>query len=273
MKATTAIGIGVAFVCLLLGVIMEGGNPMAYLNIPALLIIGGGTMGALIASLDMASLKRLPKLAILAFKGGNAAPDMKGAMKQMVGLAEKARRDGLLALEDALGAIEDQFPRRGLQLVVDGVESDLVISILQAESDGMAQRHARNAKMFMTAGGFAPTIGVLGTVLSLVHVLENLSNPANLGHAIAGAFLATLYGVGSANILFLPIANRLKELSIDEQAYRAMLLEAVLSIQAGDNPRMLAEKPETFVPPSQRGEEAEAKEGAAGGQAAAAQAA
>src|SRR3954451_10385503 len=99
MKATTAIGIGVAFVCLLLGVIMEGGNPMAYFNIPALLIIGGGTMGALVASLDMDGIKRLPKLAILAFKGGES-PDMKTAMKQMVSLAEKARRDGLLALED-----------------------------------------------------------------------------------------------------------------------------------------------------------------------------
>src|ERR1051325_8250710 len=253
MKATTAIGIGVAFVCLLMGVIMEGGNPMAYFNIPAAIVIGGGTMGALIASLDMDSVKKLPKLAILAFKGGNAAPDMKGAMKQMVGLAEKARRDGLLALEDDLGAIEDEFTRRGLQLVVDGVESDLVISILQAESDGMAQRHARNAKMFMTAGGFAPTIGVLGTVLSLVHVLENLSSPAGLGKSIAGAFLATLYGVGSANLIFLPVGNRLKEMSTDEQAYRNMLLEAVLSIQAGDTPRMLAEKLETYIAPSKRG--------------------
>jgi chemotaxis protein MotA len=114
--------------------------------------------------------------------------------------------------------------------------------------------------MFMTAGGFAPTIGVLGTVLSLVHVLENLADPSGLGHAIAGAFLATLYGVGSANLLFLPISNRLKELSTDEQAYREMLLEAVLSIQAGDNPRMLAEKLETFIPPSRRGEEPEPKD-------------
>src|SRR5205823_7295719 len=137
----------------------------------------------------------------------------------MVGLAEKARRDGLLALEDDLAAIDDQFTRRGLQLVVDGVESDLVISILQAESDGMAQRHARNAKMFMTAGGFAPTIGVLGTVLSLVHVLENLSNPANLGHAIAGAFLATLYGVGSANIIFLPIRSEEHTSELQSLAY------------------------------------------------------
>jgi chemotaxis protein MotA len=260
MKATAAIGIVVAFVCLLMGVIMEGGQPMAYFNIPALIVIGGGTLGATIASLDMDSVKRLPKLMILAFKGGET-PDMRAAMKQMIALAEKARRDGLLALEDDLASIEDQFTRRGLQLVVDGVESDLVIAILQAESDGMAQRHARNAKMFATAGGFAPTIGVLGTVLSLVHVLENLSSPAGLGKSIAGAFLATLYGVGSANLVFIPIGNRLKELSTDEQAYRAMLLEAVLSIQAGDNPRMLAEKLETFIPPSNRGDEEEAKGG------------
>ena len=190
-----------------------------------------------------------------------------------VALAEKARRDGLLALEDDLSQIEDAFTRRGLQLVVDGVESDLVIAILQAESDGMAARHARNAKMFATAGGFAPTIGVLGTVLSLVHVLENLSSPAGLGKSIAGAFLATLYGVGSANLIFLPIGNRLKDMSSQEVSYREMLLEAILSIQAGDNPRMLAEKLETFVAPSQRGQEDEAKDGKDGAAAAAAQAA
>jgi chemotaxis protein MotA len=235
---------------------MEGGNPMAFLNIPAFLIVIGGTMGAVIASMDIDAFKRMPKTAILAIKGGQT-PDSKAAMKQMIALAEKARRDGLLALEDDLESIEDQFTKRGLQLVVDGVESDLVIAILQSESDGMAQRHARNAKAFVTAGGFAPTLGILGTVMSLVHVLENLSDPSSLGHSIAGAFIATLYGVGTANLLFLPISNRLKELSADEQAYRTMLLEAILSIQAGDNPRMLAEKLETFIPPAKRGEDPE----------------
>jgi chemotaxis protein MotA len=259
MKQTTAIGIGAAGVFLLLAVIMEGGNPMAMINIPALLIVIGGTVGAVIASMDFPSFMRMPKLIIYAMKGGST-PDVREAKARMIRLAEKARRDGLLALEDDLPEVEDDFTKRGLQLVVDGVESDLVIAILQSESDGMATRHARNAKAFMTAGGFAPTLGVLGTVMSLVHVLENLADPSGLGHAIAGAFIATLYGVGTANLLFLPVANRLKELSQDEQHYRSMLLEAILSIQAGDNPRMLAEKLETFLPPSLRGEDPEQAE-------------
>src|SRR6185437_10913617 len=126
---------------------------------------------------------------------------------------------------------------------------------LSSEIDGMAERHRANQHVFATAGGFAPTLGIIGTVLSLVHVLENLSNPSSLGHSIAGAFIATLYGVGSANLIFLPVANKLKELSAEEQLYRDMQLEAILSIQAGDNPRMLAEKLETFIAPGERGGE------------------
>jgi chemotaxis protein MotA len=256
MKQTTAIGIVGAIVLMMVAVIMEGGNPMAFINIPAFLIVIGGSSGAILASMSFPMFMRMPKLVIYAMKGGSS-PDLKAAIKRMIALAEKARRDGLLALEDDLPEIEDDFTKRGLQLVVDGVESDLVIAILQSESDGMAQRHASNAKAFVTAGGFAPTLGILGTVMSLVHVLENLADPSGLGHAIAGAFIATLYGVGIANLFFLPVSNRLKELSAEEQHYRSMLLEAILSIQAGDNPRMLAEKLETFLPPSLRGEDAE----------------
>jgi chemotaxis protein MotA len=183
----------------------------------------------------------------------------------MVALAEKARRDGLLALEDDLDQVADAYTRKGIQLVVDGTDSDLVRAILQSEIDGMSTRHRKNAQLFVAAGGFGPTLGILGTVLSLVHVLENLSSPATLGHSIAGAFLATLYGVGSANLIFLPIGNKLKELSAEEVLYREMLLEAILSIQAGDNPRMLAEKLETFLPPTDRGEEDEKDTGSAAG--------
>ena len=111
-------------------------------------------------------------------------------------------------------------------------------------------------------GGFAPTLGIIGTVLGLVHVLENLSDPGSLGHSIAGAFLATLYGVGTANVVYIPIANKLKEMTKQELNYRELLLEAILSIQAGENPRLLAEKLETFVPPEQRGAEVSAKSGA-----------
>ena len=172
----------------------------------------------------------------------------------MVKLAEKARKDGLLALENDLSELDDEYTKKGLQLVVDGADSDLVRGILQSEIDGMAERHANNARFWSTAGGFAPTLGILGTVMSLVHVLEHLDQPGLLGHAISGAFIATLYGVGSANLLFLPLSNKLKEISRFEVDYRTMQLEGILSIQAGDNPRLLAEKLETYISPDARRE-------------------
>jgi chemotaxis protein MotA len=250
LKANTAIGIAGAIGCLLLSVIMEGGNPAALINIPAFVIVIGGTSMATFASSSMEQMKRLPALYKKAFTGSDLDPH--AAIDKMVGLADKARREGLLALEHELGDLPDDYSRKGLQLVIDGTDSDLVRTIMQSELDGMIGRHRANAKFFATAGGFAPTLGILGTVLSLVHVLENLSSPRTLGHAIAGAFLATLYGVGSANIIFLPVANKLKELSTDEVLYRELLLEGVLSIQAGENPRILADRLATFLAPGER---------------------
>ena len=257
MKAITAIGIGGAFALLLLSVLMEGGNPMSFLNIPALLIVIGGTTGATIASTRASGIKAMATGAKLAFKGEEI--NLPATIESMVSLSEKARRDGLLALEDDVEALGDPFAKKGIQLVVDGADSELVRAILAGEIDGMSARHNHVAKIFATAGGFAPTLGILGTVMSLVHVLENLDKPSALGHSIAGAFIATLYGVGSANLIFLPISNKLKELSAEELLYREMMLEAILSIQAGDNPRMLAEKLDTFLPPAERGDEAAAK--------------
>jgi chemotaxis protein MotA len=261
VKANTAIGIGAGIACLLLSVIMEGGNPAALIGIPSLIIVVGGTGAATFASTTLAHMKKVPSLYKKAFKGNNLEPMV--AIKLMVSLADKARRDGLLALEDQLAEVDDEFTRKGVQLVVDGTDSDLVRGILESEVDGMAARHKENAHLFATAGGFAPTLGIIGTVLSLVHVLENLSNPASLGHSIAGAFIATLYGVGSANLVFLPVANKLKALSSEELVYREMQVEAILSIQAGDNPRMLSEKLETYLAPAERAKEAEAQKAAA----------
>jgi len=250
LKANTAIGIAGAIGCLLLSVIMEGGNPAALINIPAFVIVIGGTSMATFASSSTEQMKRLPALYRKAFTGSDIDPQ--AAIDKMVGLADKARREGLLALENELDTLPDAYSRKGLQLVIDGTDSDLVRTIMQSELDGMIGRHRANAKFFATAGGFAPTLGILGTVLSLVHVLENLSSPRTLGHAIAGAFLATLYGVGSANIIFLPVANKLKDLSNDEVLYRELLLEGVLSIQAGENPRILADRLATFLSPGER---------------------
>ncbi|HZQ82121.1 MAG TPA: flagellar motor protein [Gaiellaceae bacterium] len=250
MKATTAIGIAGAFVLLLLSVLMDGGNPMSFLNIPALLIVIGGTSGATIASTQFPLAKKAAGAVKIAVRGDT--PDLGESVERMVSLAEKARRDGLLALEDDLANLDDAFARKGVQLVVDGADSELVQGVLNSEIDGMAERHGSVARVFTTAGGFAPTLGILGTVMSLVHVLENLDSPSSLGHSIAGAFIATLYGVGSANLVFLPIANKLKELSGDELANRELLVSAILSIQAGDNPRLLREKLEAFLAPGER---------------------
>jgi chemotaxis protein MotA len=179
VKANTAIGIVGAVVVLMLAVVMEGGNPAALFNIPAFLIVVGGTGMATFASTSMEQFKQIPKLYKRAFGGSEL--ESGNAIKEMVSLAEKARRDGLLALEDDLSEVEDAYTRKGIQLVVDGTDSDLVRAILQSEIDGMSGRHRKNAQLFVQAGGFAPTLGILGTVLSLVHVLENLSLRETIG--------------------------------------------------------------------------------------------
>jgi chemotaxis protein MotA len=255
MKAATAIGIGVAFGSLLLSSMMDGTSPASFINIPALMIIIGGTAGVTLASVGMQSMKRVPSLYKLVFSA--EPPDMRGQLDQLVELADKARREGLLALDALLPEIEDDFTRNALQLVVDGTDPDMVHSILEAEVDGMAARHTAAAAPFEKAGGFAPTMGIIGTVLGLVHVLENLAAPSTLGPSISAAFIATLMGVGAANVVFLPIANRLKAISSEEQELRMMTLEGILSIQAGDNPRLVSEKLMSYLPPAERSDDAD----------------
>jgi chemotaxis protein MotA len=250
MKASTAIGIAAALCGLLLGALMEGSAVGAFFNIPAMLIVFGGTFGATLASTSMDSMKRIPALYRKSFSGEK--PDLAGRVELMVSLADRARRDGLLALEGELDQLDDDFTRKGLQLVVDGTEPDLILQVLENEIDGSSARHGVGRAVFEKAGGFAPTMGIIGTVMGLVHVLENLDAPDTLGPAISGAFIATLYGVASANVIFLPVANKLKATSDSEMALRELTIEGLLAIQAGDNPRIVADKLIAFVPPEER---------------------
>jgi chemotaxis protein MotA len=250
MKAATAIGIGLAFGSLLMSSMMDGTTPTSFINIPALMIILGGTAGVTLASCGMDAMKRIPNLFKMVFSA--EPPDMRGQHDLLVELADKARREGLLALDAQLGEIEDDFTRNALQLVVDGTDPEMVNTIIESEVDGMAARHEASAAPFEKAGGFAPTMGIIGTVLGLVHVLQNLSAPATLGPSISAAFIATLMGVGAANVVFLPIANRLKAISAEEVELRMMTLEGILSIQAGDNPRLVSEKLMSYLPPAER---------------------
>jgi chemotaxis protein MotA len=250
MKASSAIGLAVAIGGLALGATMEGAPVMAVLNPSAMMIVLGGTLGVTIIGTSMDRIKAIPKLYKKVF--GAEVHDLRGRVGELVGFAEKARRDGLLALDDELTTVDDEFMRRGLQLVVDGTDPDMVAEVLDSEVESMGRRHAAGAQPFEKAGGFAPTMGIIGTVFGLVHVLENLDSPETLGPAISAAFIATLLGVGIANVVFLPVANRLKQLSAAEREFRMLTIEGILGIQAGDNPRVLTDKLMTFVPPEER---------------------
>jgi chemotaxis protein MotA len=250
MKAATAIGIGLAAGAIIVAGIMEGVPPTALLNINALLLVLGGTAGAIFGGVGMKRFMMIPKLYMKAIM--SPQPDLGDRVKELVGFAEKARKDGLLALEEEIEAIEDPFMRKGMQLIVDGTDPDLLREILDAEIDAMAARHKLGSSIFEKAGGLAPTLGVLGTVVSLIHVLGNLSAPSTLGPAISGAFIATLYGVGSANVVYLPVCYTLQMLSQKEVDERSMVLEGILSIQAGDNPRMVQQKLLSYLAPADR---------------------
>jgi chemotaxis protein MotA len=253
MKAATAIGIAAGVGALLFASMMEGTQPMAFFNIPALIIVLVGTGAATLSSVGMDTMKQIPALYKLSF--GPPELDVRGRVDLIVSLAEQARREGLLALDAQLGEIDDEFTRKGLQLVVDGTDPELVREILDAEIDGMTTRHAAGATAFEKAGGFAPTMGIIGTVMGLVHVLQNLSAPSTLGPAISTAFIATLLGVGAANVIFLPVAARLRGLSSAEAELRILTLEGILSVQAGDNPRVVGDKLRSFLAPAERGDD------------------
>ena len=257
MKASSVIGLVVAIVGLYLGATMEGSNPMAILSPSAMLIVLGGTLGAVIIGTSFASITNIPKMYMKAFSP--PLVDLNAKVSELVGYAEAARRDGLLALDEVTSTIEDPYTRKGLQLVVDGTDPDLVADILESENDAMRKRHAAGVQPFDKAGGYAPTMGIIGTVFGLIHVLGNLDKPETLGPSISAAFVATLLGVASANIIYLPISARLKQLSQEELHARALIVEGILSIQAGDNPRVVQEKLITFVPPALRVDADQAK--------------
>jgi chemotaxis protein MotA len=259
MKASSAIGLLIGFVGLGLGATMEGSNVFAIINPSAMLIVLGGTLGATIAGASFDAIKAIPKLYMKAMS--SAPPDLGAKVTELVGYAESARRDGLLALDEVTSTIEDPFTKKGLQLVVDGTDPDLVAEILEAEVSGMKKRHAIMSSPFDKAGGYAPTMGIIGTVFGLVHVLAHLDSPETLGPSISSAFIATLIGVASANVIYLPIGTRLKGISADEVHARQLIIEGILSIQAGDNPRVVQEKLVTFVPPAQRLAEGESAGG------------
>jgi chemotaxis protein MotA len=257
MDRTTLPGILVGFGAMIVMVMLEGGNVGELVSPSAAVIVFGGCFGALLASFPLTDVKRLPKA--IAKAAGSEIKEPFEMVELYVKLAEKARREGLLALEQEVQALTDEFARKGLMLVVDGVDPDMVRVVLEKDIHGLEERHEQNIAMFEALGGFGPTMGIIGTVMGLVNVLGNLSDPAQLGPMIATAFIATLYGVASANLLWLPIATKLRNKSRAELEGRRLSLAAIVAIQAGDNPRIVREKLEVHLPPRERGKDEKAK--------------
>jgi len=255
MDIGTLIGLVLAGGVITLVMILDGGSPVELFAHPqTILLTLGGSIIAASVSVPFETVLALPKILAISFKGEkDKGPAMIDALVKM---SDKARREGLLALEAESQKVSDAFLRKGLMLVVDGVDPAQVRAILEIEIEHMRERHAAGIGLLNGAGGFAPTFGIIGTVMGLITVLKQLDEPATLGEAIASAFLATLWGLLSANLIWLPLGGKLKTKSEEEVAYRQLLMDGVLSIQAGENPRLLKEKLSSFLAPKHRSSEA-----------------
>ena len=245
MDLSTIIGIIAGFGSLLIGFILEGGSPASLGGLSAAIIVFGGTAGAVITSFPLSELKKFPQWIKTAFTSQSFGTTE--AYETLVRFAEKARREGLLSLEQELETVTDRFTRQGMQLVIDGTDPEITREILESNIAVLEKRHKVGIAVFEAAGGFGPTLGIIGTVMGLVMVLGNLSDAEALSHSIAAAFIATLYGVASANLLWLPIATKLKMKDRAEVSAMEMVLDGILSIQAGENPSILKEKLKTHV--------------------------
>ncbi|TEU12906.1 MAG: motility protein A [Anaerolineales bacterium] len=252
MDISTVIGLVLGLGAMVGMVLLEGGSPGELIGIPAAVIVFGATFAASFVQFPLKVVLSLPKMIIQTFQ----THETKAAetIDQLVALADRARRDGLLTLEETAGQL-DQFLKKGIMLVVDGVDSKTVSEIMETEMALTTDRHEAGIGLLDAMGGYAPTMGILGTVMGLVNVLSKLSNPEELGHLIASAFLATLYGIASANLLWLPLAGKLRGKDDRETLARRMMMAGVLSIQAGESPRLVREKLESFLAPAEREKE------------------
>jgi chemotaxis protein MotA len=241
----TPIAIGAALGSVLVAMILDGSNPMALLKPAPLILVFGGTFFVAMAGFLKTDVKTVKEVLMQAMGTPEHIPDED--IKTMVRLAELARREGLLALETAANSVDDPFFKKAIEMTVDGVDPEEIQDILELEIAAIKERHRMGAKFFADMGGFAPTLGIIGTVIGLIHVLANLSNANTIGAAIGSAFTATLWGVLTANAFWLPIANKLKRGSELEIHSKRLILEGILAVQAGNSPRMVQTRLQTYL--------------------------
>ncbi|RJQ84847.1 MAG: motility protein A [Desulfobacteraceae bacterium] len=249
MDLATLIGVVIASGLVLVSILM-GGSSAWFINYPSLMIVFGGTMGATLINYPMSDVISMFKVTKNAFR--HKTPNPLGLIPVMVDFAKKARREGILTFEQHIAAIDDPFLRRGIRMAVDGMESDAIEEVLSTEIMWLEERHRLGAEIYTTMGTFAPAVGMLGTIIGLVQMLMQMKDPSAIGGPMAVALLTTFYGTFLANLLFLPIAGKLRIRSRQEILTKQMVLHGILSIQAGDNHRIVAEKLKAFLSPAAR---------------------
>lgn len=258
MEITTIVGLVLALALIVVGIFMGGGAIGSFIDASSLMITVGGTFAAMFIAYSLKDVTGLGKVVGTAFKSSNYDP-IEG-INAIVGLANIARKEGMLALEENVNQLEEPFLQKGIMLIVDGTDPELVKSIMEAEISSLESRHSKGAGMMEQVGALAPAFGMLGTLVGLIIMLGDMSDPDSLGSGMSAALITTFYGSLIANAIALPLANKLKVISSSEVMYKEILLEGILSIQAGENPRIIEEKLYSFLPRS-------AKESASSGEA------
>lgn len=245
LDVTSIVGVVLALGLVFGGQVLEGGTLGSILQLTAAVIVFGGTLGAVLISYSYEEVRLAARRLKTVFLNDEPAADR--LVRRIVNLAGKARRNGIVTIENELGKLDEPFLKKGLMLVVDGNDPKAVRELLEVGDDAMADRDLMAAQVYESAGGYAPTLGILGAVLGLIQVMEYLADPIRLGQGIAVAFVATVYGVGSANLIFLPIANKLRVRARRAARYRELIIEGVIGIQAGLSPRFIQTKLEGFL--------------------------
>ena len=252
MDIATIVGLILGMVLISLSILI-GGDVASYANAPSVLIVIGGATCATLTAFPASRFVKLPKVVMKTMF--SRSPDPRELIKQLVELAEVARRDGILALESSVEQIEEEFLVRGIQMAVDGADPEVIQSVMETELENLIDRHESCKALLDSLGRYAPAFGMIGTLIGLVAMLSNMDDPSKIGAGMAAALLTTLYGALLANMVFLPLADKLALRSSEEVYAKTIIIQGVMSIQAGDNPRNVQSKLMTFVPPALRADD------------------
>ncbi|ACR01532.1 MAG TPA: flagellar motor protein [Thauera aminoaromatica] len=245
MDKISLVGLTLGIAAILVGQVIEGGHLSSLFQPTAFMIVIGGTLGAVMLQSPLRVFMQGMRMARWVFVP--PAPAFDTIIEQVANWGQTARKEGLLSLENQIEALSDPFMRKGLQLLVDGIEPNRLREVLEVEIGVWENQMKMSARIWEAAGGYAPTIGILGAVMGLIHVMENLSDPSRLGAGIAVAFVATIYGVGFANLVFLPIAKKLGAHIVTLTTQREMFVDGLVGIANGDNPRIIASRMQGYV--------------------------